>query len=132
MDNFTKSDNSTLIKTEDEVFNLSNIIIPFLVLWYCVFIIKMLIKYKDKMEPSHIIELNAMLDVLILNVCRFLQTWDSLAFGYNLTLYCWVLNFVTYFARFLLHTNIAAAEINRSLFVYLGNQYYTYVREAIT
>ena len=140
MDNLTKSDNislmksfnTTLIRNDDHIFSWSNVIMPFLVLWYFGFIIKMIIKYKDKLEPSHIIELNAMLDVLILNICRLLQTWDPNAFENNWFWYCWVNNFVAYFARVLLHVNIAAAEVNRSLFVHLGSQYFSYFRKAIS
>ena len=68
MNNFTLASNNTEVKSQ----NWSYYIDPILDIWYLYYFVKIVVKYRHRLEPSHILELSTLFRQNFLNMIQLL------------------------------------------------------------
>ena len=124
------NNSSGLVDNSNSAFILRYITEPFLLVYYGCYSVKLTRKYFHKLEPSHILELNILFDRFVLNLYMFLTNFESLLPEWSI--FCTIHHLLIYITRISIHADICAGEVNRFLFLYLGNNYHETVTTKYT
>ena len=95
--------------------------------WQTFVIIKLIQKYRYKLEPFHISELSILLDLISYKIFSFYGLGRLEMFLSDYQVYCFIVNFVQYFSRFSFYADSCASQVNMFLMIHLDIHYKEYV-----
>ena len=93
---------------------------PILITAYLGSLVGLGLRHRHKIEPVHTLELNTLLDITLVVICKGLQNFD---FYLQADLYCILIHAVKHWAKFSFYADFSLGEIDKFLSLYWSTSY---------
>ena len=93
---------------------------PLLITAYVVCLVGLGLRHRHNIKAVHILELNTMLDITVVIICKGLQNFD---FYLQADMYCIIIHAIKQWAKFSFYADFSLGEIDKFLSLYWSSSY---------